>query len=73
MSLSLAKKSLRDFELQETSVNIKKGKKTKQKTTAIENKESPEDEKIRKLLMLNKCIDDKLSKKVNLLKMKTIK
>lgn len=66
MSLSLAKKSIRDFELQESSVKIKKSKKSKQKLTVKDDKETTEADKIKKLLMLNSCIDDKLSKKVRL-------
>lgn len=64
MSLSLAKKCIRDFDLQESSAKIKKGKKAKQKAAVVEAKESEQDEKIKKLLMLNSCIDNKLSKKV---------
>lgn len=65
MSLALAKKSLRLFESHENSKD-KHNKKSKVKIPSKNDK----DAKIRKLLLLNSCMDDTLSKKVNIVQSK---
>lgn len=69
MSLSLAKKSLREFELQDDS-NKKQKKSKKSKVNKTKNKKQDVEDKIQKLLLLNSStLDDKLAQRVRRLQL----
>lgn len=67
MSLSLAKRSLREFDQDEVPKD-KKLKKTKKPKAVVKKVADDQDEKVKKLLLLSTSnIDDEISKRVNCL------